>query len=47
VLSQTTHHLIDRLADLFTVAELISPELHDYAAATSSLRAKLDEQPPW
>lgn len=45
VLSLTTHHLIDRLADLFTVAELISPELHDYIAATSSVRAKLDEQP--
>ena len=35
VLSLTTQHLFDRLADLFAVAELISPELHDYIAATA------------
>lgn len=30
VLSLTTQHLLDRLAYLLTVAELISPELADY-----------------
>ena len=45
VLSLTTHHLADRLADLLTVAELISPELHDYIRATSSVRDKLSDLP--
>jgi hypothetical protein len=39
----TTQHLFGRLADLLAVAELISPELHDYIAATSSVRAKLNQ----
>jgi hypothetical protein len=43
VLSLTTQHLFDRLADLLAVAELISPELHDYIAATSNVRAKLNQ----
>ena len=45
VLSLTTQHLADRLADLLTVAELISPELHDYIRATSSVRDKLSDLP--
>ena len=45
VLSLTTQHLADRLADLLTVAELISPNLHDYIRATSSVRDKLSDLP--
>ncbi|OBI48096.1 hypothetical protein A5707_18465 [Mycobacterium kyorinense] len=45
VLSLTTRHLLDRLADLLTVADLISPELRDYIAAASSVRGKLSDLP--
>ena len=45
VLSLTTQHLTDRLAHLPTVAELISPNLHDYIRATSSVRDKLSDLP--
>jgi len=43
VLSLTTQHLVDRHADLLTVAELISPDLRDYIAATSTVRAQIDQ----
>jgi Abi-like protein. len=42
VLSLTTQHLVDRQADLLTVAELILPRLRDYIAATSTVRDKID-----
>jgi hypothetical protein len=45
VLSLTTRHLVDRQADLLTVAELISPKLRDYIAATSTVRDKIDRCP--
>ncbi len=45
VLSLTTRHLVDRHADLLTVAELISPNLRDYIAATSTVRDQIDHQP--
>ncbi len=45
VLSLTTQHLVDRHDDLLTVAELISPELSDYIAATSTVREQIDRHP--
>jgi hypothetical protein len=45
MLSLTTQHLVDRHSDLLTVAELISPELRDYIAATSSVRNQIDQHP--
>jgi len=45
VLSLTTQHLVDRYSDLLTVAELISPELRDYIASTSTVRDQIDRHP--
>jgi hypothetical protein len=45
VLSLATQHLVDRHADLLTVAELINPELRDYIAVTSTVRDQLDRLP--
>jgi hypothetical protein len=42
VLSLTTQHLVDRHGDLLTVADLISPNLRDYIAATSTVRDQID-----
>ena len=44
-LSLATQHLVDRHADLLTVAGLISSELRDYTAATSTVRNSIDQQP--
>ena len=38
MLSMTTQHLFDHHGDLLTVADLISPNLRDYIAATSTVR---------
>lgn len=45
VRSLTTWHLVDRRDDLIAVAELISPELSDYIAATSTVREQLERHP--
>lgn len=45
MLSLTTQDLVDRHADLLTVTELISPNLPDYIAATSTVRDKIDQRP--
>jgi len=45
VLSLTTQHLADRHGDLLTIAELISPELRDYIAATSTVSDQIDRHP--
>jgi hypothetical protein len=42
VLSLTTRHLVDRHGDLLTVADLISPDLRDHIAATSTVRNNID-----
>lgn len=45
VLSPTTGHLIARHDDLLTLTELISPHLHDYIAAASTVREQIDRHP--
>jgi hypothetical protein len=45
MLSLTTQHLAERHSDLLTVAELISLELRDYVAATSTVRHQIDQHP--
>lgn len=45
VLSTDHHNLAARHDDLLTVAELISAQLRDYIAATSTVRARLTEHP--
>jgi hypothetical protein len=45
LLSVTTQRLIDRRADLLTVAELISPDLHNYIADTSGVHDQLNAIP--
>lgn len=45
VLSASTQHLRDHVADLLTVAELISSELGDYVAAPSEVQEELDQSP--
>lgn len=44
-LDLTTEHLVDRHVDLLTVAGLISAELRDYIAATSTVRVQIDRHP--
>jgi hypothetical protein len=43
MLSLTTQHLVDHHSDLLTVADLISPNLRDYIAATSTVRDQIDK----
>jgi hypothetical protein len=45
VLNRTTQHLLDRVTDLFSVADLMSVELHDYIMGTSVVRDKLSHLP--
>jgi hypothetical protein len=45
LLSVTTQHLVDRRADLLTVAELISPDLQNYIADTSGVHDQLNAIP--
>lgn len=45
LLIMTTPHLQDRLGDVLTVAELISPELRDYIESTSTVRDRLRDLP--
>ncbi|MBV8236513.1 MAG: hypothetical protein JO075_12495 [Acidimicrobiia bacterium] len=42
VLSLTTQHLVDRHGDLLTVADLISPDLREHVATTSTVRDQID-----
>ena len=42
MLSLTTQHLVDRHGDLLTVADLISPDLREHVATTSTVRDQID-----
>jgi hypothetical protein len=46
VLSLSTRHLDDRHHDLLAVADLISPNIRDYIAATSTCATTINHRPP-